>query len=138
MKYKSGQSVVELIFAIGVVAIVITGVIILLINTINSRNKGFDRKKAAELSQIIMEELVGQKKNNPEEFWQLSNQIDQRWPSTDFENYIYSVGFTNIVDIGNSCGVGVTDCANVVLQIGWSGSQNQTATFQRFFSRRSD
>ncbi len=141
MKTKSGQSVVELVFAIGIVAIVITGVIILLVNTINSRNRGFDRKKAAELSQIVMEDLISQKKNDPDNFWKLQGQYNKKWSSSDFDNYIYSVGFTNIDDASSNCGVGLTDCANVVVKIGWSGGtggQNQTSTFQRFFSRRSD
>jgi type II secretory pathway pseudopilin PulG len=130
---------IELVFSIALVIIVITGIVILMVNTVSSKNKGFNRKKAAELAEIVMEDLVNQKKNNPDEFWLLNNVSPRRWPSTEFDNYFYSVDFTNIIDASIGCGNATTDCTEVVVSIGWSGGSggaNQNANFSRFFSRK--
>lgn len=134
-----GQSLVDLIFAVGVVVVVMTGIIILLVNTINSKNKGFDRKKATELTDVVMENLINQKRNDPENFWKFSksnNNYDGNDISFNYSGYKYSIGFTNISDdlnYPNCGGIGITDCANAVVTIDWGNSQ--VSNSQRFFSR---
>ena len=128
IKNKSGQSLVELIFAVGVVAVVITGVMILMVNTISSKNKGFDRSKATELADVVMEGLVNQKINDPVNFWNLENKIGQTDPN--FSGFKYSVGFS-----GWDClWTGRNDCANATVNVGWGDSQ--AAVLQRFFSKK--
>ena len=135
MIYKNkGQSLVELVFSIAVIVLVLSGVVVLVINVLGSRTKAFDRKRATRLAELVTEQLVDQKENDPVIFWQLSPIINMTNSSTDYQGYTYSVGFTNVV--GGSCGVGITDCAEAVLSIGWSGKTNQVLIFNRFFTRK--
>lgn len=129
-----GQSLIELIFAIAIIALVLSGVVILIISVLGARTKAFDRKRATRLAEVVTEQLVDQKENDPINFWLLSPIAGKTNPSADYKGYSYSVGFTNITT--NGCGVGVTDCAEAVLNIGWSGKTNQTLLFSRFFSRK--
>lgn len=129
-----GQSLVELVFSIGVIVLVLTGVVTLVINVLGSKTKAFDRKRATRLAELVTEQLVDQKENDPTVFWQLSPITNSTNPNSDYEGYTYSVGFTNVV--GNGCGVGITDCAEAVLNIGWSGKVNQVLLFNRFFTRK--
>lgn len=133
MNKNRGQSLVEVVFAIAVIALTLSGVVSLLVYSVGSRTKSFDRKRATELGEKVMEQLVDEEKNSPLAFWRLSNRVGLT--DTEFGGYVCSVGFTNIVN-GSTCGVGRTDCTEVVLTVGWSGSTNQQLNFNRFFSRR--
>lgn len=139
---NKGQSIVELIFAVGIIVLVVTGLVALSVNNINSKSRGFDRKKATELSQLVMENLIDQKKNKPDEFWQLIGLTNQTWPTTEFKSYVYSIGYTNITNsINLKCGLNDTfDCAQAVVWVGWSGGTNVGSSyaviFNRFFSRQ--
>ena len=129
MIYKNkGQSLVELIFAIAIIVLVLSGIVVLVINVLGSRTKAFDRKRATRLAEL------DQKKNDPIIFWQLSPLSNRTNPGLDYIGYSYSVGFTNITT--NGCGVGVTNCAEAVINVGWSGKVNQTLLFSRFFTRQ--
>lgn len=135
MIYKNrGQSLVELIFSIAIIVLVLSGIVILVINVLGSRTKTFDRKRAARLAELVTEQLTDQKKNDPTVFWSLTPISGQTNPGSDYNGYSYSVGFTNITTGG--CGIGITDCAEAVLSIGWSGKTNQTLIFNRFFTRK--
>ncbi len=132
MNKKNGQSLVEVVFAIAVIGLTLSGVISLLIYSVGSRTKSFDRKKATELGEKVMEQLVNEEKNDPLAFWLLTNRpglVDG-----EFGGYVYSIGFTNVAN-GSTCGVGRTDCAEVVVGVGWSGATSQSLYFNRFFSR---
>jgi len=137
MKNRRGQGVLELVVAIGVISLVLGGVVTLLIQVMGARGRSFDRKKATRLSSIVMESLVKEKENDPEAFWQLNSRMNETMAG--FSGYVYSVGFTNVIN-GFGCGtddlgVGVTDCAQVTLDVGWSGSSDQSVRFTRFFSK---
>lgn len=136
MKLNRGQSIVEVVFAIGIIALTLTGVAVLMVFNLSARTSSFDRKKASELGEKVMEQLVAEVKNEPLTFWQLSDRSDLT--DTDFPGYNYSVGFTNITNDSDypNCGVGVTDCAEAVVMVGWSGSTDQSLQFSRFFSRK--
>lgn len=128
-----GQSLIEAVFAIGVIGLTLTGVVSLLVFNLSARTKSFDRKKATELGEKVMERLVWEKRDSPLIFWQLVNVSSSTDPN--FDGYVYSVGYTNVVD-GVNCGVGTTDCAQVHVRVGWSGSTDQSLEFNRFFSRK--
>lgn len=133
---NKGQSMIELIFAIGIIVLVLTGVVILVINSLGAKTKTGDRTKAAELGEIVVENLVDQKKNDADNFWLLNSQTDQT--DSRFPGYTYSVGFTNIENnaVYPACGVGATNCAEAVINIGWSGAEIQNLSFTRFFSKQ--
>lgn len=134
MKNEKGQSIVELVFAIGVVAMVMTGVVILLVNSFGARNKSFDRKKAVELAEIVTEDLVNWSKNDFEAFWDENS--DPPWTSGDltnnqFDGYIYQISH----DWASECTPN-TDCAKVNIKVIWQRDTEKSIDFYRFFSKR--
>lgn len=131
MKRKA-QGVVESVFSIGILGLLLSGAVVMIIMGISNRRSSFDRRKATELASIAMEDLIVRSQNSPEEFWSFNNVSGLS--KDGFQGYSYSIGFTNVVD-GVKCGVGKTDCAEVVVGIGWSGRNPQTLYFNRFFSK---
>jgi len=127
MRSKSGQGLIELIVAVGVIILVLGGVVALMLKTMGGRTAGFDRKKATQLASMVMENLVEEKENHPETFWQLTSVTDEKMEG--FDDYVYSVGFT---DRSSEC---VSDCAQAILEVGWSGSRDQSLKLNRFFAR---
>jgi len=133
--FRSGQGVIESVFSVGVLGLLLGGAIVLIVMGISSRKTSFDRKKATELAAMVTEELISESRNDPEEFWQFSNVTNQS--KSAFGGYTYSIGFSNISANATypNCGIGKTDCAEVVIGIGWSGKTAQTLYFNRFFSK---
>lgn len=139
---NKGQSMVELVFSVGIIVLALTGVVILVINSLGAKTKSGDRTKAAELGEIVVENLVNQKKNDADNFWLLNNQIDRT--NEKFPGYVYSITFTNIANNPTqypTCGldtegVGTTNCTEATINIGWSGAEPQNLTFTRFFSKQ--
>ncbi len=136
MKNQKGQSIVELVFAIGVVALVMTGVVILLVNSFGARNKSFDRKKAVELAEIVTEDLVDFSKNDYEAFW--NRDSNPPWDFGDqtndaFPDYIYRLSHEWSAECTPN-----TDCARVNIKVIWhaGGEEEKSIDFYRFFSKR--
>ena len=74
MKTKSsGQSLIEMIFSIGVLITVIVGVVSLRVKTTAVKTTTNTRKKASEMTGVVVEKLLEDKTNNPDNFWQLVN-----------------------------------------------------------------
>jgi len=131
MKNNNGSGVVEIIFSIGVIAVVIVGVVTLVVNVMSTKSKSLKRKMAIDLSEIVVESLLQKKKNSFNEFW-LLNPIGETSVS-GFEGYVYTVGFTEVS--GDGCLNSQNDCANAVINITWDeGESSMSVT--RFFSRR--
>jgi len=132
---RKAQGVIESVFAVGILALLLTGAVILVIMGIANRRSSFDRRKATELASITIEELISISQNNPEEFWRLTNVSNLR--KDGYDGYSYSISFTNVSGDINypQCGVGKTDCAEAVVSVGWSGKTEQSLYFNRFFSK---
>ena len=135
MRNKKGQSILEVVLAIAVVTLTLTGVVVLLSNSLNATKKGFDRKKATELARLVIEDLVAEEAQDVTTFYTLSGTVDNGI-NPKYSGYVYNVGFTQVT--GNGCGErpGIIDCAQAVVRVGWSGSTNQEVTFTRFFSNK--
>ena len=129
----NGQSVIELLFAVGVLVLVLGGVASLLIRSLNSRSKGFDRKKATELAELVMEGLIAKERNDSEDFWRMENEINQN--NSDFDGYVYSVGFSG-VDGSADCVGTDRHCAYVKITVNWVKDKNEEIVFNRYFSSR--
>lgn len=136
---NKGQSLVELVFAVGIIILVVTGMIVLLINTMGAKSKGFDRKKAVQMAEIIMEDLVSQKKNDADNFWLLNSKETSDFDGLDdqFPGYICDVDFVNVFNDSDypNCGIGKTDCAEATITIEWQGKEPQSIIFNRFFTK---
>jgi len=127
MKNKKGQSLIEIVFSIGVVTLVLTGVVTLVINTANSNRVLSEREKAVELSQVLIENKVLEIKNDPLTFWNSANSLDGitevNKTIDGFTGYLYDVEYKSCNN--NSC--------NIVFSVRWGNSQ--TLSVERFFSR---
>lgn len=135
---QQGQSLIEIVFSIGVIMLVIAGIVGLTMTTIGSRTKGYDRKKAVELSQVVMENLIKDEDTDPASFWNLGSSywtlMQTSQTNSAFSGYTYSVGASAFV--GDNCAPSPTQCLNAVISISWSGSgPTQMDKFNRFFSR---
>lgn len=131
MKNKKGQSIVEIIFAIGVIAVVIVGIISLIVNVIGTKNAALKRKTATDLGEVVVEQLVQKKLMSPDQFWELSNIGETNVDG--FDGYNYSVTFTKVT--GDGCREEVNDCVNAKIDIVWDNGKNNLS-ITRFFSRR--
>jgi len=131
-KFNKGQSMVEVILAVGVVVLVITGVVMLIINTVSLKTAATLRKRAGEVADIVVENLLEQKKSNKDVFWSLSP-ISNQHLSGDYSNFVYGVIFERVT---NSSGCAASpnppNCTNATITVSW-GSGN-TLVISRFFS----
>jgi hypothetical protein len=128
---QGGQSIVEVIFSVGVLVLVITAVIGLIIKTTGIKSMEFQRKKASEMSEIIVENLLEIKKNHSEDFWGLSSIINNPIIS-GYDGYSYVVGFSPNYE-GN-CSDTEIECFDATITISWGNGQ--TFTVKRFFSKK--
>jgi hypothetical protein len=139
LNYKKGQGVVESVFAIGILGLLMGGAVVLIVMGFGNRQSSFDRRKALEMVTVITEELIAKSQNEPELFWQYENNGAVGNTLSGYSGYTYSVGYSNIS--GNlsypNCGVsGVINCAEVTINIGWSGKNLQSMSVSRFFSKQ--
>jgi len=132
---REAFGIVESVFAVGVLALLLTGAVLLVVMGINNRKSSFDRRKATELATLVLEGMVAQSQSNPESFWQLS--AVNNGSMDGYDNYTYSVGYTSISanpDYPN-CGTTLNDCVETVVKIDWQGKNPETLFFNRFFSK---
>jgi len=127
MKNNKGQSLIEVIFSMGVVILVLVGVVMLMVVTAKAKRIASERQKAIELSQLLIEDKVNYFKdeNNMLSFWNnisgLTNESNRT--RNGFPGYLYDVNYDNCNS--NSC--------NIIFAIKWGDSQ--TLSVERLFSR---
>ncbi len=126
-KNQKGQSMVEMVFAITVVALVITGAVVLIANSIGVKSRTFDRKKAMEMAEIVMEDLIDQKKNNSTYFWEKNIKTGETLPN--FSGYSYDVGYSEYN--GNGCDI--NECVTAIITVNWADGKN--IKVNKFFSK---
>ncbi len=126
---KQGQSMVEVVFSIGIVALVITGAVILMLNSLSSQSKRFDYKKATEMGQEVMEGLVSQKNNNPVQFWRLQN-VAAQTSMDNYPDYTYTVEYVQDTS-GSRCVPSPVSCATATVTITWQRDTTKTLVLTR-------
>jgi len=143
MKNNSGQGIAEIIFSIGVIAVVITGVVSLMINVLRTRSNSLKRERASEMSNVIVENLVSKKTLDEKggasggNFWtvdvlnSIQNGINLSGTLPEFEGYVYSVGFSQVVD-NQSCKREVVNCVEAMIDISWN-DDGDSLSVSRFF-----
>ena len=126
MATEKGISIIEIIFSIGVIVLVITGVVSLMVKSTGLKTNTLQRKKASEVAEMVIENLVNQKNNDRDGFWSLTPTLGV------IENYTYDVGYTQVTT-GLCSDIAPATCVNAIINIGWGNSQ--TLTVKRFFSK---
>ena len=121
---KSGQSLIDMVFSIGVVILVLTGVVVLVVSTAKVKTLALERKKAVELSQLLTEKKTADIKDNLD-FWS-----NPPIGETNFEtylnfdkNYLYKITWDNCSN---------TSC-KATFTIKWG--KGQTLSVEKLFSR---
>lgn len=99
MNNKKGQSLVDVVFAIGMVVLVLTGVVVLMVSTAKMKRLSLERQKAVELSQRLIEDQTLNIKKDPS-FWSNLSSLTDKSGQTDpnFPDYTYDVGYSGCVD----------------------------------------
>lgn len=123
LRKESGQSILEVVFSIGVIALVVTGSILLIINSVSLKNKSFQRKKADEMAVLVVEDLINQKKHDGVNFWSLEDKSGESL--VNFDNFEYSIEYNDVATCNN--------CTNATVTISWDDSEELVVN--RFFSR---
>lgn len=98
MRINKGQGVIEILVAVVIIGLVLTGITSLLVFSFGVKNKGMDRKKATELAQLVVERQVALKNNDPTTFWNQTNLLAQT--ETGYDEFTYDLTF--IFDAGRS------------------------------------
>jgi len=126
MKNNKGQSLIDVIFSMGIVVLVLTGVIILVVSTAKVKRMAFERQKAVELSQLLIENKVLESKNDQTVFWNGSktNQSNQSYVGAVFDGYLYDVEYEDCGSI--SC--------KIIFTVKWGDNQNLKV--ERLFLRK--
>lgn len=128
---EKGQSLVEVIFSVGVMVLVITGVVSLIVKTTSLKTLAGQRKKASEMTEVIIENQLSRKKTDPDNFWIL-NDITSGQTLTGYDGYTYTIDFELVT--GSGCSTTVNECANANITVNWGDNQNLTV--KRFFSKK--
>jgi Tfp pilus assembly protein PilV len=122
---QRGQSLIELVLSAAILVLVTTGVVALMVKSLGTRNKGFDRNKASRLGALVVEELVNARNDSSVDFFGIdySPTIDM----ANFSGYNYSIGYSSV-----NCGARA--CKEAVVRVGWSGTAD-TIVVTRLFSK---
>lgn len=134
-RFRRAQALIESVVAIGILALVLTAAIALIVMSTSIRQRGFDRRKANQLANMVMEEYVAKSQRNADKFWSetgnLSNKTD---PS--YSGYRYSVTFGILgSSYSPNCSTSDKNCMEIVVGVGWSGKNPENIEVRRFFSR---
>jgi hypothetical protein len=125
MKNNKGQSLIDVIFSIGIVVLVLTGIVVLVVSTAKVKRMAFERQKAVELSQLLIEGKILETKNNV--FWSETTpyRVDFGSTNPNFSDYTYDVGYSGCNNI-QTC--------NIIFTVRWGDSQKLSV--ERLFSRQ--
>lgn len=134
--FKKGQSLIEVVVSIGLVVLVTSGVVMLLVNVLGGRSRSFDRRKATELAQKVIETIVADKNQDSDRFWRTdqsywTTEFSDNMVDSNFEGYFYDV--TNQQILTGSCN-GEYACVEVTVTVGWDGSSD-TVSVNRLFTK---
>jgi type II secretory pathway pseudopilin PulG len=133
---KKGQALIESVVAVGVVALVMTAAIALVVLSTSHRRNNFDRRKANELANYVVETVINESQSDVANFW--SNLNGGSCGDVDFAGYTCNYSFTVLTQpTHTNCGSGAPPrCAELIVTITWPGKTQQNLTVRRFFSRR--
>lgn len=134
LKRREGQSLIEVVFSIGVIMVVMSGVVFLIISTLGAKTKSYDRKKAVEISQNEIEGMVQTKMSDGTSFWNIGSAywvaMGQNKVNGD---YTYNVSVSQFS--GSGCSAVVLECLNAKVNVTWKNGA-VIENFNRFFTKK--
>jgi Tfp pilus assembly protein PilV len=126
METEKGVSIIEIIFAIGVTVIVIAGVVSLMVKSTGTKTNSLQRKKASEVAEMVIEDLMKLKNSSSNSFWDLGPISDVK------DNYNYNVEFVPST-VGTCRTSPPWTCTEATITIDLGASQSLVV--KRFFSK---
>jgi hypothetical protein len=137
IKKQLGQSVVELVFAMALLILFLTGAVVALLMAVGARGESLARKKAARLAEIIMETKTGDKLNGGDTFWNSLSTPISGVPWTDeYEGYTYSIGYSRVEgDDYPTCKVDLSNCVDVTVTVNWIRDKTNKLELKKFFGK---
>jgi len=134
VRYRKAQALVESVVAIGILALVLTAAVALIVMSTSIRQRGFDRRKANQLANTVMEEYVAKSQQDPATFWVNTDNLSGK-TMPEYSGYVYNVTFSIIGNSYPNCVVANKNCMEIVVGVGWSGKNPENIEVRRFFSR---
>jgi len=124
MKNKKGQSLIDVVFSIGIVVLVLTGVVVLIVSTAKIKTLSMERQKAVELSQLLMEAKTAEIRASFD-FWNNPPTGETQFVNyVDFDtDYFYNISWVDCND--NTC--------KAIFTVKWGNEQ--TLTVEKLFSK---
>ena len=134
-RFRRAQALIESVVAIGILALVLTAAIALIVMSTSIRQRGFDRRKANQLANMVMEEYVAKSQRNADKFWSETSNLSNKLYS-GYSDYRYSVTFGILgSSYSPNCSTSDKNCMEIVVGVGWSGKNPENIEVRRFFSR---
>lgn len=124
MNNKKGQSLIDVVFSIGILALVLVGVMMLVVSTTKAKIMTSERQKAIQLSQLLIENKVVEVKNDMLSFWNSEHVGGVGVTKTDFSGYLYDVEYSD-------CD---SDSCKIIFTVKWGDSQSLSV--ERLFLRQ--
>lgn len=120
---RQGQSLIEVLFAMGVTLLLVTGVVVLATRTLGSKRRVLGRSEAVKIATEAMEDLTIQSENDASVFWDID------WPGDcpDIEGYdcIYSYETPDCP--------GDENCLEATVTVTWIDGEEKNVTLTKFF-----
>ncbi|MFA5828216.1 MAG: hypothetical protein WC841_02560 [Candidatus Shapirobacteria bacterium] len=128
-----GQSLVDLIFSVAIVVLVLSGVVVLLVSSVSTKTRSFDRKTAGRMAEVVMEKMMKAREADPEGFFESPFvYATTTWQTlTEFPGYTYTIVFNN----SDSSIVECPSCVLVTVTVQWTAKEMQILKLNRVFSR---
>jgi Tfp pilus assembly protein PilV len=128
MNNKKGQSLIEVIFSVGVVILVLIGVVSLILVTAKTKQLASERQKAREFSELLIEKQILIIKSAPLNFWDNANNLNGTQTTgntlSNYPGYTYDMKYSD-------CG---SQNCTIIFTMHWGDAKQLSV--ERFFSRQ--
>jgi len=135
---QRGQGLIEVLVSVSIIVLILAGVVPLMLTSLASKSKTFQRKKALELAQIKIEETINLEKNNSE-FWTTivtaNNESEVDASGEGFAGYKYSRIYTRDDSVPCVAAPAEMSCVNANIKVWWNNDSTKFVSFSRFFAK---
>lgn len=129
--HHRGQGLIEVLISVGIIMLILGGVVPLMLISLSSKSKTFERKTMVEVAEKKLEEIVNEKQNDESEFWA---KVPSDIGDSDTDVYRYRIIYTENTDVGCT-DARPYNCANVTVKVSLLKDLTKIVTFSRFFAK---
>lgn len=133
--HKKGQGLIEILISVGIIMLILGGVVPLILLSLASKSRTFERKEMVELAEKKLEEIINEKQNNESEFW---SKVPSTTGSDQDDTYKWDILYEANTTATN-CNDGSLgkpyNCADVTVTVKLIKDETKKVTFNRFFAK---